>query len=281
MLPKHPVFDPIRGKPVRRLQAFVRHTIDYHRYKDRYPIQNLLVTSLPKAGSTWVERMLCEIPGFFRWLPKPEMAPFPRIPRDFEARRPRGLTVSKSHILPTDENLDVMHGFGRPYVVLMRDIRDAAVSWCFFVAGYEGHPRHPDLAPLTNEQRFDWFIENRLDLFVQFVSEWPEKRHPELGLLVTYEEMKQDTTTVFGRMLKHYGLDLGDEAVESIVRKHDFKRVTGRAPGQEDRYAFNRKAIIGDWRNHLSDRQINVFEGACGDLLDRFAPDKTKEAVAV
>jgi hypothetical protein len=47
--------------------------------------------------------------------------------------------------------------------------------------------------------------------------------------------------------------------VEMAVEKYSMVRQTGRQPGHEDRRAFIRKGVVGDWRYHFTREAADVF----------------------
>jgi len=252
---------PLKGKPFRRLQR------EWNQRRYAYPVRNLLVIGQQKSGTTWLERMLCSVPGYMRW--KPRGIKFEQADLDGAqlVPDPAGYTVSKVHTRPTPENLDVVRATGRPYVVLVRDLRDICVSWSHYVRVTPAHPCH-HLKDVPVPEAMHWFIEHRLDDYVWWQAEWRRRVDPELGLLARYEDMLADTPGVFGAILDHFRIDLTPAQREAIVDAQRFSRVTGRAPGQEDKSSFNRKGISGDWRNHFTPEHRAAFDRVAGS---RFA----------
>lgn len=252
---------PLRGKPFRRLQR------EFYQRRYRYPTRNLLAIGQQKSGSTWLERMLCDVPGYMRW--KPNNIKFGKADLRLEdlVPPPAGYTVTKVHTPPTPENLRVVHAIGRPYVVLIRDLRDICVSWSYYVRITPDHPRHAETKDLPVERVIDYFIRERLEDYVRWQIEWRRNLHPVLGVLVRYEDMLADTHAVMRLVYAHYGLSLSDELLGRIVAKNSFRSVTGRAPGQADATSFNRKGVSGDWRNHLSEAQKAAFKAVGQEAL--------------
>ncbi|MCA9307155.1 MAG: sulfotransferase domain-containing protein [Phycisphaerales bacterium] len=245
----------LRGKPFRRLQREF-----YQRYY-RYPHRNFLVTALPKSGSTWIARMLLELPGTFRWFPERFNTQTLKDP-DFHEfaeqdllRPPPGYTVTKVHAGPSAHNRDILRHAGRPYVVLVRDLRDIAVSWAHFVAIRPENAFYNETKDLDLSGRIDHFIEHILPIFAAWERGWRRHIHPDLGMLIAYEDLLADTRSVMSRVFTHYGVPRTDTELTRIIEAHTFARTTGRAAGDENAKDFNRKGIAGDWQNHLTDEQ--------------------------
>jgi len=214
--------------------------------------------------------MVKEIPGYVPYAPKGiKIANRHALRRDHLIPPPPGYTVSKTHSHPTDENIAIIHEAGRPYVVLIRDPRDLVVSWAYYVA-LPGRTewRYEEARHLPVPQRIDFYLQHGLDETLNWAVNWQSRIHPQLGLLVRYEELLANTPASMRRVFDHFEIHIGDSQIDRIVEKHSFENVTGRKPGQADAAQFNRKGISGDWRNHFSDAQKSEFKRiAAGRLI--------------
>lgn len=248
--------------PSRKVQRFV-----YQR-AFRYPTRNILVIGQPKAGTTWLTRLICELPGYVRWTPgsiKLDRHDF--RPGDLDPPA-MGYTVTKVHTPPTDENIQLIHSAGRPYLVITRDLRDIAVSWAYYNT-LPGRDRvaHPAAQSLPVEGRIAYYIEHILAEKAWWALEWRRRLHPTLGMFIRYEDLLADAFGVMRRAYAHVGAEVSDEWVRAAVEHNAFKKVTGREQGQADAKQFNRKGIAGDWRNHFTPEHIAAFKRVAGDAL--------------
>ena len=258
---------PLRGKPLRLVQRAISQRTHDH------PHRNLLIVGQPKSGSTWLLRMVLEAPGYQKWAPQTVKLGLPHDLRmeDF-VPPPVGYTVTKPHTMATRENVSVVRATGRPFVVLIRDPRDLAVSWAYYV-GLPGRTRWgwPEAVDLTVEDRISFYIERVLPKQSRWGLDWKRAIEDELpagqGLMVRYEDMLGDVYAVMRRVFDHFGVALDDERVRVICEKHAFKKATGRAPGEGDPKSFNRKGIAGDWENHFSPEQKAAFKEQAGERL--------------
>lgn len=253
-----------RGKPIRLVQRAIAQRTH------SYPHRNLLIVGQPKSGSTWLLRMVLEVPGYQKWVPETVKIGLPHDLRlDDFVPPPVGYTVTKPHTMATRENVDVVRRTGRPFVVLIRDPRDLAVSWAYYV-GLPGRSRWgwPEAVELSVEERISFYIERVLPKQSRWGLDWKRAIEEELpagqGLMVRYEDMLDDVGAVMGRVFEHFGVGLSEERVREIAEKHAFKKATGRAPGEGDANSFNRKGIAGDWRNHFSPEQVAAFKEQAG-----------------
>ncbi len=260
-LPQHKIFNRWRGKPFRRLQREAYQRL-YH-----YPHRNLLIVGQPKSGSTWLFNMVCELPGYLPWTPDYIKFEQHDLKRAWVENIPAGFTVTKTHTRPTEENIERVDATGRPYVVLLRDLRDIAVSWCFYVGNEANHPRHDMVKPLQMPERLDYFIETMLPEFAFWASTWHARHDGKRGLVVNYEELLADTGGQLGKVVRHFGVDLAQASLDGIVERFRFEKRTGRKQGEEDSTQFNRKGVSGDWRNHFSESHQAAFRSIAGDAL--------------
>ncbi|MCA9310446.1 MAG: sulfotransferase domain-containing protein [Phycisphaerales bacterium] len=257
----------LRGKPFRRLQR------EFCQRYYRYPHRNLLITALPKSGSTWLENMLLEVPGHFRWFPRAfnrqtlKDADFHELPRDEFIHPPPGYTVAKVHAGPSPHNQALLKEVGRPFIILVRDPRDIAASWIHFVRIRPENAYHVETADLDLPQRIDHFTETLLDRFLDWALGWKECAEACRGHLVRYEDLLADTAGELRTILRHLDLELSDAWVNETVQRHSFKATTGREAGQADEGAFHRKGISGDWTNCFTPDNVARFRAVDGGRL--------------
>ncbi|MHA1381694.1 MAG: sulfotransferase domain-containing protein, partial [Candidatus Helarchaeota archaeon] len=114
---------------------------NFKKYKNKYKQNILFVAGLPKSGTTWLENMLASYPGITPIMPyqvtKHEMKYKSSIEYDlpkgvFEPLK-NGLYVMKMHIYGSNHNVNILKKNNIKYCIIYRDLRDAAVSHCFYV----------------------------------------------------------------------------------------------------------------------------------------------------
>lgn len=257
----------LRGKPLRRIQREIEQRVL------RFPHRNLLVTALPKSGSTWVENMLLELPGHHRWYPRSfnrqsiKDPAFHELSLEEMRRLPPGYSVTKVHSGPSENNVRVLESLGRPYVVLLRDLRDVVVSWAHFIAIRPENALHDETKGMDAAARVMHCIRYLMPRYADWAALWAQRRSPTLSRLVRYEDLLRDAESEMAAVFAHFGAPLPAERVRRIVRKHAFSHVTGREPGQEDASDFYRKGVAGDWRNHFSHAHKREFKARAGATL--------------
>lgn len=259
----------LRGKPLRRIQREI-----YQRYY-RYPHRNLLITALPKSGSTWLENMLLEVPGHFRWFPRQfnrqtlRDPGFHELPERDLLHPPPGYTVTKVHSGPSEHNQSLLREVARPFVILIRDPRDIAASWVHFVQIRPENAFHAETEGMSIEERLGHFAATLLDGFLSWAIGWEAAAQSCGGMLVRYEDLLADTEGVLRRVVRHLDLSLPEKWIRETASKHSFKATTGRSAGEADNSAFQRKGISGDWINCFTAANIESFRRVDAGRMER------------
>ncbi len=79
------------------------------------------------------------------------------------------------------------------------------------------------------------------------------ERYPADSLIVTYEAMLLDAAPIVARLFRLLGVSDAPEIVAACLARTDFTAATGGRPrGEEQRGAFFRKGVAGDWRSTLT-----------------------------
>jgi len=116
------------------------------------------------------------------------------------------------------------------------------------------------------------FIEMEMIRPRQAPQNWPGHVHDWVrhsnGAQLSYESLLEDPLATLRKSLLKYVPTVDEEKLADSIRRNDFKRVTGRQPGQEDRTdLFARKGVAGDWRNHFTREAAQIFDQHAGKVL--------------
>jgi len=247
---------------------------NYGNYNYEHPL--LFVAGLPKSGTSWLENMLSEYPGY-----KKNMLPmatkfeqrnngshFLELEKEWLRQLEGSLTVLKLHNWGSENNVNVLKDLKIPYVVLFRDLRDVAVSHYFYVRNTWHHPEYDDYKDLDIEGGIKHFARTLLPAFTKWIYSWKQNADSELGLIIRYEDMKVDTFKVFSKVVDHYNLPSGEKTLKTIIKKYSFENQSGgRSRGEENQSSFYRKGVSGDWKNHFTDEITKLFKEKVGQLL--------------
>ncbi len=86
-------------------------------------------------------------------------------------------------------------------------------------------------------------------------------------LLLRYESILGNEYTFFEQLTEYCQIDVSRERLQDTVRSNMFPVATGRKRGDEDVNVHLRKGIVGDWRNHFTERVKTQFKKQYGKLL--------------
>lgn len=229
------------------------------------PPRRILVNSIPKCGTTWVRTMMAALPGYKEY---PREGVSGTLPDQLLGVEPG--QVFHGHLTANRRVFEIIEEMDFAVVYVYRDLRDAVVSNYFHLSQL-----NPKAAP-------DWFwgLDKETLLMGENLADWcgPAKRYPDIRHWlkretipkVTYEALKIDPKREMRRVLKHLGFRVHDAVVSEIVEAGSFEKISGRKVGQEDAASPQRKGIVGDWRNHFTQSNIDSFKLVYGELLVEF-----------
>lgn len=260
---------------LKRSAVSVKGAVEWYLYHRRYLHHTVLIIGLEKSGSTWLRNMFNALPGFHTYLPR-HVTPLDHSLRQgmFDPYR-RRLAVVRLHTVWTPEASEILRHERVPYIIQYRDLRDTAISWYFYVAEVQNkHVLHDKIAAMSLEQGLDWYIDRLLPVRARFIRDWRSHRDPEFGHELSYEALRTDTLATFSRLARACLGDIPDHVLAEAVEKNNFRRLTGRNPGEENRKAFVRKGVSGDWRNYFTPAQKDRFKAAAGELLIELGYEK-------
>lgn len=258
---------------LRRLKSAARHPRyqaalwkarrGFRRHGDRYPQPLLFVAGLPKAGTSWLEAMLASYPGY-AIVPPPEATTWEErhggthrleLTAPMVSRLRDALCVVKLHCHGSDNNLSVLREAGLRYCVLYRDLRDAAVSYVFYVRRTPWHPEHPAYRDLTVPEGLVRFARTLLPEWRDWIWSWVRGRDPDRSLLLSYEELRARTRDCLDRVATLFELPTGP--LDAVVERFSF----GSMKRQGD---FYRRGVAGDWPNHFDSPARDAFKQVVG-----------------
>lgn len=154
---------------------------------------------------------------------------------------------------------------------MIRDLRDAVVSW-YFSARYS-HGSNPTidqfrqrLGQLSLEDGLLEVLDTPAVVMARVQSSWTNAPEDE-RLLLRYEDLIADTPRLMNQLLDHLGVNPDPEARARAIEDESFEHKTGRHRGEEDIANHYRKGVAGDWRNHFTDRVTDAFKKRFGQVL--------------
>jgi Sulfotransferase family len=158
-------------------------------------------------------------------------------------------------------------------IQLVRDGRDVAVSGVFDWLQREpaSSPRRAHFVDRVAGSRLTRFFDD--DLLATWCRYWVEPaeamRLAPPDLTVRYEAMFHDQAAELVRLFDLLGVDSDPALARRCAEAASFRAVTGRNPGEERALAKARKGVAGDWKNHFTRRDGELFHELAGAHLDR------------
>lgn len=236
----------------------------------------LFVAGLPKSGTSWLEGMLADFANH-QTIMLPEAVAHEmehggshefELPADTFRRLEGDRYVLKLHLAGSRKNARILAENRIRYVVMYRDLRDVAVSYCFYVMRTPWHPEFETYHALSIEDALHRFSRTLLPVYARWIESWHRVRDEDLSTILRYEDLLAETEAELGRVLAHFGFDAETERVRRVVRDHSFERVSGgRERGTENLSSFVRKGVHGDWKNYFSPPLRERFHRVAGDAL--------------
>ena len=231
------------------------------------------LVEFPKCGGTWIKNMVQHVVGG---------------ESHYSDRLVRRNSVVHLHRLYSAR-------YCRP-IVLFRDPRDVYVSYYFYERalqakgaelGVNRYLRFSDDRDRAAEF-FDYLrvkLEERTDPYFtyrEFADAWLGRD----GVCYTsYERFKEDAHDELARVIRFLGQTPDAARIDAAVDYFSFENVTRRKtgsvrkPGQEDAGHFQRKGVVGDWRNHFNEASLQYFDRHMGDVLARLGYASSDEGV--
>ncbi|XP_068947469.1 sulfotransferase 1 family member D1-like [Petaurus breviceps papuanus] len=238
---------------------------------------DLLISTYPKSGTTWVSEMLdliynngdiekCRRDAIFNRVPFMELI----IPglvngiKQLEAlKSPR---LVKTH-LPVQLLPSSLWKNDCKIIYVARNAKDVAVSYYYF---YKMATMHPE--PGTWEEFLENFMNGKVSFgsWYDHVKGWWEKKKDCRILYLFYEDMKEDPKRELLKVLKFLEKDLPEDIVNKILHHTSFNIMKQNPTANYSMMSkremdhsispFMRKGISGDWKNQFTVAQYERFE---------------------
>jgi hypothetical protein len=253
--------------------------------------KNILICGYQKSGTTWATRLVAQLldaPSAGYWKYEGKTFVF-----EGEERASEFVCYQSHHMLY--ETIALEGPKIEKVIYIVRDPRDIVVSGVFHFNFYS--PWLEDLirknakpAPVMNllkilNSRFHskkYKVKRMImmlqkgDPFIEHCN-WPWNDHvlPYLNhkeiLIIKYEDLLLSGVTTAKKILVHVGYQKPDKEIISDLRLQSFevKRRAFKKQNAKIKVKHLRKGVVGDWKNHLSEKEVFLINKNHGQLMHR------------
>ena len=210
------------------------------------------VAGMPRSGTTWLTRMLADafnVPSLSRikeWDNKKTAVIDPVI---YGLER-KGKAVRRGH----------WEAWNYPYldspvVVIVRDIRDQAISSYHYYeqTDLDAHAR--------------WLVGTHGEKWRNYVFGWVFYGAP----FVRYEDLHSSTYHVLKSTIQSLGLKQpDDDHLKQVVKEHTFSRMMRG----DKAHKLMRRGKVGDWKREMRPKTAAHLETVCKDVMEHLHYDE-------
>ncbi|XP_036599512.1 sulfotransferase 2B1 [Trichosurus vulpecula] len=230
------------------------------------------IVTYPKSGTTWMIEILSLMlkdgdPSWARSVPNWERAPWcETVQSNLIISRMTNPRLLTSHLPIQFFSRDFFNSKAK-VIYVGRNPRDILVSLYYYhkIAGHLKDPGSPD-------QFFQDFLNGEVQFGSWFdhIKGWMRMEGKDNFLFITYEELQEDLRGSVKRLSEFLGHPLEEEALDSVVRNSAFGAMKENTmcnytllPStllDQRKGAFLRKGVCGDWKNHFTATQCEIFD---------------------
>ncbi|XP_051880740.1 amine sulfotransferase-like [Pristis pectinata] len=228
---------------------------------------DVFIMTYPKSGTIWMQHIMSLIysDGDIAAVEsKPALARVPWIEvhsTNFSARPSPRLNASHLpyHLVP--KALKEKKG---KVIYVARNPKDVLVSSYYFhihFALYE--------SPKDFQDFFEKFIDGRVEFSSWFdhIRDWYVHKDEFNFLFLTYEELQKDLAASVQKICNFVGRQLDAEKLDSVIKNSTFDKMKKNPmanyegiPTKCSGGSFLRKGTVGDWKNHFTVAQSEMFD---------------------
>ncbi len=257
-----------------------------------YPSNFVLICGLPKSGTTWVEQIFSQVPGFVQM----NKSPFRHIKGYDDLNHPHDVNQKiltsypkkrfsylKTHTPCSPENIKQIKTAKIRPIVTVRDIRDMMISRYNHILNMPTHNLHFIIKDMDEKEGFtrslypaDETDNNPLEYFSDWIRGWKdyESKFPDKACLISYEGMKDNLAENLLKIFNFLDFNLSEKSVENIIQKQKQKYdafnntdLNKNLARSKNTISTFRKGKIGEWKELFTDEHHRIFQEVAGDLL--------------
>lgn len=242
----------------------------FHLFTKKYKYKIIFIAGMPMSATTKIKNMCGMIPGYFtRYSPMPyKIAVNQDISNSAFRYTPKwSYTLFKTHLNPSDENLEIIKRNGvKKVVVTYRDLRDVALSRYHRLVKFpkkKGDPYFCEYHLMKKSDAINDSINVVSEDFVGWIKGWKKKanKDKDFVLFVKFENLIKNPKDEFIKILNFYKIKLNEKLILHICRDTEGKKdmVSNMNESGVLPWALSsnfRSGKIGNWRNEFTEENV-------------------------
>jgi hypothetical protein len=229
---------------------------------DDFRPTDILIVGYPKSGNTWMQYLMSSAAYGIDVASAPDsliqdLVPDVHFKKFFKPYFP--ITFFKSHFMPRPDY--------RRVIYLLRDGRDAMVSYLHYVEGLKGEKI--DFLQLVKAK--EWLFPGA---WHDHVEQWLANPHKAEMIVVRYEDLRKNTVGELRRICEFAGIQREQAVLETAAEKCSFSSMRKR----EDSFAwenpqipksqrFVRRGEVGSHKDEMPAAVLEAFLAEAGSTL--------------
>jgi Sulfotransferase domain len=229
---------------------------------DDFRPTDIPIVGYPKSGNTWMQYLISSAAYGIDVASAPDsliqdLVPDVHFKTFFKPYFPT--TFFKSHFLPRPDY--------RRVIYLLRDGRDAMVSYLHYIEGLKGEK----IDFLRLVQAKEWLFPGP---WHDHVEQWLANPHKAEMIVIRYEDLKRDTVRELRRICEFSGIQREQSVLETSAEKCSFTSMRRR----EDTFAwenpqipktqrFVRRGEVGSHKDEMPAAVLEAFLAEAGPVL--------------
>ncbi len=245
---------------------------------------DVLITTPPKAGTTWMQQILHQLRtgGDATFTSIDDVVPWlerPRSGKNWQQLIDNYETIPDPRIFKTHCTAEQTPGIGTAFIILTsRDPRDCCVSFYHHIMNMTDEARLH--ANITRPESFEAYVERWLNFAVWYrnvKSWWPYRDHPKI-LWLRFQDMKSDLATSINRITDFLSWEVSPDQKRKVLeyssfewmQKHDEKFSSQGDSGKPlfKPGRFIRQGKVGKYRETMTKEQEQRILDKAYEMLE-------------
>ncbi|XP_057618577.1 sulfotransferase 2A1-like isoform X1 [Chionomys nivalis] len=246
--------------------------------------EDTVMLTYPKSGTNWLIEIVCLIQtkGNPQWI---QSEPIWKRSPWIESEDGYHTLINKEGPRLISSHLP-FHLFPKSFfsskakmIYVIRNPRDVLVSAYFFL-----HKTNLVKNPESLINYFEWFLKGNViyGSWFEHTRAWLSMRERDNFLLLSYEDLKQDTRGTIEKICDFLGKKLEKDELDLVLKYSSFQfmkenKMSNFSLIPEDVITnglkLMRKGTTGDWKNHFTVAQAEAFDKVFQEKMIGFPPE--------